>query len=318
MRGRAAAPKIGIFEEGTHRVVDIPRCLVHHPLVNGAAAELRRAIVATRSPPYSDAAHAGLLRYAQIVVERPTQTAQVVLVTNSDDPGAAAPLFAAFADRFGRRLQGLFWNGNRERTNTILGPRFEKLRGGDAVEERIGGARVFYPPGAFGQSHLDLADRIVDTVHGWVPDGSRVLELYAGVGPIGLGLVPRAGHVAFNEASEASLEGLRLGLSALGEADRRRTSVAPGAAVGAAAAIRDADVVIADPPRKGLDPEVRAALLAAPPRSFLYVACGLSAFLEDTRGLVGSGRFGLAELVAFDLFPYTEHVEVAARFERRA
>ncbi len=38
VRGRAASPKIGIFQEGSHRVVDIPRCLVHHPLVNEVAA----------------------------------------------------------------------------------------------------------------------------------------------------------------------------------------------------------------------------------------------------------------------------------------
>jgi tRNA/tmRNA/rRNA uracil-C5-methylase (TrmA/RlmC/RlmD family) len=42
VRGRAASPKIGIFQEGSHRVVDIPRCLVHHPLVNEVAASPRR------------------------------------------------------------------------------------------------------------------------------------------------------------------------------------------------------------------------------------------------------------------------------------
>src|SRR5690348_6374514 len=70
VRGRAASPKIGIFERESHHVVDIPRCLVHHPLINGVAAELKRAMVATRAAPYSDDAHKGLVRYVQVVIER--------------------------------------------------------------------------------------------------------------------------------------------------------------------------------------------------------------------------------------------------------
>src|SRR5262245_65271066 len=53
VRGRATSPKIGLFQEGSHRIVDIPRCPIHHPLVNVVAAEARRAIRATGTPPYA-------------------------------------------------------------------------------------------------------------------------------------------------------------------------------------------------------------------------------------------------------------------------
>ncbi len=318
VRGRAASPKVGLFELGSHRIVDIPRCVIHHPLVNDVAGELRRAIVATHSAPYSDEPHRGLVRYLQVVVERSSGTAQVVVVTNDATHESAMPLLTALQERLGPRLHSLFWNGNPDRTNTILGSHFRQVSGPPAVEERIGGARVFYPPGAFGQSHLVLADRIVALVHGWVPEGARVLELYAGVGAIGLGLVPRSERVTFVETSGDSVCGLELGIDALAPAERARTRVISARAEATCDAVPGQDVVIADPPRKGLESAVRAAVIGTPPARLLYVACGLPAFLDDARALVASGRFSLAELVCFDLFPFTDHVEVAARFDRRS
>ncbi len=83
-----------------------------------------------------------------------------------------------------------------------------------------------------------------------------------------------------------------------------------------AAETPEADVVIVDPPRKGLDPELLAALAERPPGRLVHVACGLDAFLAEARTLLAGGRVALGELLAFDLFPWTEHVETVAVFER--
>jgi len=80
------SPKLGLFELGTHRVVHIPTCSVHHPLINRVAAVVRRALVDARVSSYSDKAHLGLARYLQVVVERSSQSAQVVIVANSATP----------------------------------------------------------------------------------------------------------------------------------------------------------------------------------------------------------------------------------------
>lgn len=318
VRGRATSPKIGIFELGTHRVVDIPRCLVHHPLVNDVARELKRAMVATGATAYSDDAHRGLVRYLQVVVERRTETAQVVVVTNESEPASSAPLFDALAERLGERLHSAWWNGNPARANTILGPHFRLMAGEPAVEERIGEARVFYPPGAFGQNNLDLADEVVREAHARVPASARLLELYAGVGPIGLGLVGASRAVVFNELSTDSLRGLDLGIAALDPELRERVRVVRGPATAAISEIPDADVVIVDPPRRGLDVEVTDALAGHPPKRLLYVSCGLPSLLNDARALTQHESLSLTELVVFDLFPHTEHVEVLAVFDRAA
>jgi len=313
IRGRIGSPKLGIFEEGSHRVVHIPHCLVHHPLINQVASAARQALVTARVPPYSDQAHAGVARYLQVVVERSSQSAQVVLVTNCDDSDVLPPFFTALERELGPRLHSLWQSPQLERTNTILGSTFRHVAGPASVRETLGGASVFYPPGAFGQNNLELFDELVAHVHGAVPDGARVAELYAGAGAIGLGLVQRSQSVVFNELTEHSLAGLELGIRALPSELAARTRVAPGPAAANADLVGDADVVIADPPRKGLDRELIEALVRRKPHRFVYVSCGLPSLLSQARELVDRG-LKLERLDVFDLFRFTEHVEVVAIF----
>jgi tRNA/tmRNA/rRNA uracil-C5-methylase (TrmA/RlmC/RlmD family) len=315
VRGRAASPKLGLFQEGSHRIADIPRCPIHHPLVNEVADAVKCALRTTATPPYADATHRGLVRYLQVVVERATARAQVVIVGNGDDPAPLDPLLAALAAGLGDRLHSLWWNGQPERTNAILGPHWRKVCGDDAVRERLGGADVFFPPGAFGQANLDLAERIVEQVGAWVPDGARVLELHAGCGAIGLGLARRVARIAFNEVSPAGLDGLARGVAALPPDARARAAVLPGEATAHLDALAHADVVIADPPRKGLEPGLLEALAATPPRRLALVSCNPDAAVREIERLATKMR--LVALTPYALFPHTTHVETVALLERR-
>jgi len=339
IRGRVGSPKIGLFELGSHRVVHIPDCRVQHPLINRVAEVVRGALVATRLTAYSERTHLGLVRYLQVVIERCSQSAQVVLVVNRAEDGVAsedaavasadATVASADADaaglarcieliraRLGAALHSLWLNFNTEQTNRILGDTFRHLSGPEAVSDNFGGAEVFYPPGAFGQSNPEIATRIIAHVRSQIVPGSRVAELYAGVGAIGLSLLERAGELRMNEVADQSLHGLELGTARLDVAARAKVSVVPGAAAEARGMIADADVVIADPPRKGLDAGLTEELVAHPPPRFVYVSCGLDSLVRDT-ALLTSGPWRLDSLRAFNLIPYTEHVETVACFSRR-
>jgi 23S rRNA (uracil1939-C5)-methyltransferase len=315
IRGRADAPKLGIFELGTHRAVHIPRCLVHHAVINRVAAKVTTTLARHRIPTYSDAAHAGLARYLQIVVERETERAQVMLVTNSTTPADLSALFEDLQNVLADDLHGLWWNGNAERTNAILGPHFQHLSGLPYVVDHSGEARIFYPPGAFGQSNLDLAMQLAARVREYARPGDRVTEYYAGVGAITLGLASSVSTLHLNELGEGSLEGLRLGIAALPDAVSSKVQLHAGAASTHAELVRQSDFVIADPPRKGLDLELRRSLIDTPPARFAYVSCDIDSFERDAAELAGALR--LVALEAYDLFPHTEHVETLASFERR-
>jgi len=265
---------------------------------------------------YSEKAHLGLARYLQVVVERSSQTAQVVIVANSATPKPLAACFDLIRERLGSELHSLWFNANHERSNTILGPDFQNWCGPASVVERFGGAAVHYPPGAFGQSNLDIAQAIIEHVRAQIPDGARVAEFYAGVGAIGLSVLAEVSEIRVNEVSPHSLHGLELGLAQLDSANRAKISVVPGPAGAARLTASGAQVVIADPPRKGLDPELTEYLGEYPPERFVYVSCGLESFLNDAARLILHGKLRLGSLTAFNLLPFTGHVETVARFDR--
>jgi tRNA/tmRNA/rRNA uracil-C5-methylase (TrmA/RlmC/RlmD family) len=315
IRGRPGAPRIGMFRQGTHEVVPIPTCVVHHPLVNEVAETVRCAIAETGVTPYEEAAHRGIARYLQVVVERRSRTAQVVLVANCANPGPLASCLDLLRERLGPCLHSLWFNAQTGRTNTILGPTFEKWYGADTVVERFGGAAIHYPPGAFGQGNLEIAGRIVDCLRERVPAGSKVAEFHAGVGAIGLSLVDRVASLRLNEIGPHSLQGLALGLDGLDPDLRARVTVWPGAAGEHAAMADGADVVIVDPPRKGLEAALLERLSTQSPARLLYVSCSLDSLLRDAARLTSTGALRLVELRAFNLMPFTGHVETVARFE---
>ena len=219
-------------------------------------------------------------------------------------------------ERLGNELHSLWFNPHCERSNTILGAEFHNWCGPASVIERFGGAAVHFPPGAFGQNNLDIAERIIEHVRTQVPQGARLTEFYAGVGAIGLSLLSRVREIRMNEVSPNSLAGLALGLAGLDPADRARVEVVPGPAGEAIPAASDVDVVVADPPRKGLDGKLLEYLAERPPERFVYVSCGLESFLDDTARLTSPGRLRLHGLTAFNLMPFTEHVETVGCFER--
>ena len=316
VRGRANSPKLGLFEIGTHHVVHIPHCQVQHPLINRVAGVVRRALVEAEVTSWSDKAHLGVARYLQVVVERESQSAQVVLVANARDIEPLSACFELIRARLGDDLHSLWFNANRDPSNTILGPEFERACGPDTVVEHFGGAAVHYPPGAFGQSNLEIAQAIVDHVRAAIPPGSRVTEFHAGVGAIGLSVLERVGEIRMNEVSPQSLLGLSRGIEGLEESERSKVTVVPGTAAAARHAMLEAQVVIVDPPRKGLESELTEHLAQHAPERLLYVSCGLDSFLADAARLIAGGRLRLAALTAFNLMPYTEHVETVARFER--
>jgi len=314
VRGRAASPKIGLFQAGSHRIVDIPRCTIHHPAIHATGAAAKAAIRAEGVAPYAERPHAGTLRYLQIALDAEAR-AQLVLVGREATPEPLAPLARRLADGLGPALHSLWWNGQPERSNAILGPHWHRFQGPEALVETLLDVPVFHPPGAFRQSHGTLAARLVELAAEWLPEPGRTVEYFAGCGAIGLRLAGRTPALALNERAPDSLLGLRLGLDALPPEHRERVRVLPGDAAHHLDALERADTVVLDPPRRGAGPTLVAAIAASGVRRVLYVSCGLASFLEEAAALAAGG-LALTRLRPLDFFPYSEHVETAALFER--
>ena len=137
-----------------------------------------------------------------------------------------------------------------------------------------------------------------------------------GVGAIGLSILQQVGEISMNELSPRSLQGLELGMAQLSPVERAKISLLPGEASANRLAASDFQVVIVDPPRKGLSFELTEQLSSQPPEELIYVSCGLESLLHDAAQLTSRGRLRLVSLGAFNLMPFTEHVESVACFER--
>ena len=313
---------LGIFEAGSHRLVAIPDCPVHHPAIQRLLPLLTDWCNDAKVPPYDEKRHRGTLRAVQLAVERGTGKLQVVLIVRADlEPASTEvqPLLLQLAPVIERlkadeQVHSLWLNGQPQRTNTLVGESFLLLDGAQFIEDSSGEAQVFFPPGAFGQAHLELHARVVALIAELVLPGSRVVEYYAGVGSIGLGLLARGDDVLFNEVGAGSLEGLREGLKILGVRPEER--IFEGRAGVQAHLYRPSDSVIVDPPRKGLDPELLERFVAAPPAQLIYLSCGLDSLLREADQLEQAGLMRLKKLIGFSYFPFTRHVETLAVFER--
>ncbi len=307
LRGRSGRPLIGLFQKDSHRIVAIPRCPIHHPAVNRAASALRLVLREMKVDFYREQSGRGQFRYAQFVVERTTSRVQLTLVMNDRDRATADRVAGTLVDREPELFQSIWRNENRGTGNAILGPTFDRLRGEDWLTEDFAGARLFFHPGSFGQANLDLAETMVRRVQDAIPAGSALLEYHAGVGAIGLGLLDRLSSYTANEASPHGLAGLRRGLAAAGSS----AAVLEGPAAGQLDALPAADAVICDPPRKGLEPDLLAALAARRPPVLVILHCGFEAAVRDLGALRAAG-LRVERILPVALFPYTRHVELVS------
>lgn len=168
------------------------------------------------------------------------------------------------------------------------------------------------PVGSFVQGNRFLLAELWRMVEGLVREEgfSRVVDLYAGVGF--LAAAARFGEAQELTVVEVSQRAARAARANLPQA--RVLSMPAEAAVGQGALI-GADLVILDPPRGGLSPAVREAVVAAKLSSLLYVSCDPACLARDAKVLMDAG-FGVRWAKLFDLFAGTHHVELAVLFRK--
>jgi 23S rRNA (uracil1939-C5)-methyltransferase len=158
----------------------------------------------------------------------------------------------------------------------------------------------------FFQAHRTLVGRLVATVVGpW--EGDLAVDLYAGVGLFSLPLGRRYRRVVAVEGERISARYAR------GNAQRHKVpvEVVAQAVESWAGQLPECDRVLVDPPRAGLTPPLRRALLARQPKRLTYVSCHAATLARDLRELLASYR--LESLTLFDLFPQSGHMECVAQ-----
>lgn len=289
VRGTPEDPQIGLFEEGSHRVVDIPSCKAHHPALNSTAQLVREAVKHLGIQPYDEDRGTGSLRYIQMVLtthntalpseQRYAQgKVQLSLVWNArDEKSIEANMLVPLAEeiwkrsksQYGSVVHSIWANFQTTRTNVIFGGRWRCLLGEQVMWHLVGSVDVAFTPGSFGQANYKAFEVLLSRLHRGVPRGSSVTELYAGTGVIGLTLAQSRNcrRVRCIEVNKACMSPFEQSLHRLPSNVASRVSWhCADAATTPIKWLEGSDVVVVDPPRKGLDPPVIEALRLASER----------------------------------------------------
>lgn len=308
----AAGGALGLFERGGHAVVDIPDCQVLTPRVHRAVTELR----------------AVLRELPQVSSVDVRETEAGLLVTLALPPGASA----AEQTRVSERVRGSVNDvvtlalSTREATAPqLLGADLRVVHGPDAVKHTLepGTPYHYAAPGAFTQTHAGQArwlHRSIDqqlgelsTVHDSARPlaGISLLELYAGSGALALRLSARGAEVTHVESFEPAVQ---LAERAAREQGLGLRALATDATSGLRTLTREGahfDAVLVNPPRRGLEPEVRRLVSELAPRLLVYVSCDPVTLARDADHFARLG-FRLEQATAFDMIPQSDAVETLA------
>lgn len=310
---------IGLFREGTHHVQAIPHCRVHHPSINKATALIKRWIATENVTVYDESTGCGDLRYLVIAVDRATERVQLTVVINAHWPSVSerwTRLLEALWTRDPLLWHSLWYNDNVTRANVITGHDWRLVKGEPWLWDRIDQVEIAFHSSAFAQANLTLFERIVSDLCSAVDPRCTVAEYYAGVGVIGLNLAVRGCCVQLNERSPGAEVCFNKSLERLSDDVSRHVSFHTGGVDAHLSLMDSSDVVVVDPPRKGLDKTLLQKLLAASSaQELFYLSCGWPAFQRDCDALVAAGWL-IKTARAYLLFPGTNQLEILAHFVR--
>jgi len=307
---------LGLYQRGSHDVVDCPDCPVHHPLINKIAAVVREEVQRQKISVYNSKHQRGCLRYLLVRVSPISGKALVTFVSNFRDlkqlPGLAKWLMRRVPE-----VIGVHQNINSSSGNVIMGDETLKLLGLPDLIERIGDIRLRIAPEAFFQINTRQATNIYQLVRKWAALTTQdiAIDLYCGIGGIALHLAKDAGQVygieyvreaARNAEENAELNNLRNCRFYAGDAELELHRLPLGDKVPA--------LVTLNPPRKGCSDELLQSLCELKPRQIIYVSCDPDSLARDLKILVTHG-YKIRQVQPVDMFPQTAHIETAVQLE---
>jgi tRNA/tmRNA/rRNA uracil-C5-methylase (TrmA/RlmC/RlmD family) len=299
VEGRFGDTRLGLYAQGSHRVVDIDYCLQLSAPLNAAAGEARRLLQAR--PALAAAATEVLLveaydGSARVAVFRLRSAAERV------EPDPVEPEAHSGLSGFGISAPG------------PEGERYIGLWGDSEVRVDVAGIELRAHATSFFQANRFVVPQLVAHVASLVPAGEKVADLYAGIGFFAAALAAPAEQVVAVEDAPSAVADARANIARLRLTNVavRRSDVAAFVRDGHAAA---STTVILDPPRAGAGKAVMAGLGGGKARRIVYVSCDPPTLARDLREAAAHG-FELRSLHAFDMFPDTSHLESVALLER--
>lgn len=326
------APAVGFYRPRSHEVVNCYDCMLQSPAAMAAADALRRFMEEDHITAWDERWEKGLMRHLIVKTAFGTGEVMVVLVINGNGIPGSQKLVKMLDDAVyeaGFSLESVVLNVNKKKTSEILGEECIPLAGKQTILETIGDLSFEISPMSFYQVNPVQMEKLYDKVveYAALTGSETVLDLYCGVGTIGLYCASGAGQVVGIESVKnavldanrnAVINGIVNARFLCGRAEEelpRLLEVQDPEDV-IAEAVKQADIVILDPPRAGCRPELLDAVAQVSPERIIYVSCDPATLARDVK-LLGEMGYTFMEATPVDMFPWTGHVETVCLMSRK-
>ena len=305
--GTADRPVLGFYAERSHTVIPIDSC----PNAMPPADELQRAFLTWAKHyhlrPYDEVSHSGLLRHLVIRVTRRGE-AMAVVVANGDRVPHEDALVTMLRQA---GAVSVILNTNTARTNVILGPGYRTLFGPDTVSDELCGLTFEVGPASFFQVDPEQTEVLYQTALAFaeLKGEERLCDVYCGAGTITLMMARHCREALGIEIVPQAIENAKANAvrNGVGNASFRCGAAEELLPRLVEEGLRP-DVIVVDPPRKGLEPAVIDAIAQAAPRRVVYVSCDVATQARDAALLCAKG-YRVDRLQPVDMFCWASGVE---------
>ena len=308
---REGLPVIGVFANRTHEVIPMEKCLIQNPKSEEIAKFVLDFIRQNNISIYNEKNGKGLFRHIVIKVGIKSGQIMCVLVVNGKDIPQEKSLVNELIIKF-PEIKTIVKNVNIKNTNVILGYENINLYGDGLIEDKLGEYTFKISPLSFYQVNPIQAEKLYNlgVEMAQISKEDIVFDLYCGIGTISLFMAKYAKKVygieivkeAVDAANEnALINGINNTEFYAGDVETVLDDLINKNGV-------KADIVMFDPPRKGLDKNSINNILKIKPKKIVYISCNPATLVRDLAEF--EGLYQVQKIVPVDMFPWTSHCEV--------
>lgn len=304
--------RAGFYASGTHRVTGDEKCPLQ-PAIFGDIARFACDYADSHGMTvYDEESGKGTLRHLYIRCGAGESGEIGVCLVINDKKLPEAEDFAKELMTLFPRVVSVTLNINRRSSNVILGEEYATVAGKDYITDVFCGKELEISPAAFYQVNHDAAELLCKTAAEFagLSGGERLLDLYCGIGTVGLSMADKVGELVGVEIVPQAVECAKRNAAANGISHAR--FICADSADGASALLSDPeyapDVIVLDPPRKGCAGELLKTITACRANKLVYISCNPATLARDCAILTADG-WEMSPVQPVDLFPRTGHVE---------
>jgi 23S rRNA (uracil1939-C5)-methyltransferase len=314
VRSNNGKMETGVFVKGTHQIVPVEDFKINLSGIDEMVAGVRDILISFNEKPYDEKTHTGNIRHIIVRKSFHTNEMMCIIVTRSKSLFPKSKIIPAITEKFPNTVS-IVHNINNKKTSSILGDRSEVIHGKASYCEKILGISFDVTANSFLQVNTPQAEilyaKVLELLD--LKGDEVVLDAYCGIGTISLNLAAQAKQVigieAMKEAVEIANENAKKNhidnvsfTCGLVEEVVSNMEIVP-------------DVVVIDPPRKGIDTSFVDYLITLNPQKIAYISCNPATLVRDLKQFVET-EYSLSEVQPIDMFPQTTHVETIVLLER--